>query len=81
MKAVGEPRYSSQSAQWVGKLVASVLGLDLEDKNHRARINTMIGTWLKTGVLAVEEVEDSRNGRTTKAVVAGPNQPKNEVQE
>lgn len=76
-----QARYSSQSAQWVGKIVASVLGLDLEDKNHRARVNTMIGTWLKTGVLAIEEVEDSRNGRTTKAVIAGPNQPKAEVQE
>lgn len=76
-----QPRYSSQSAQWVGKIVASVLGLDLEDKNHRARVNTMIGTWIKTGVLTVEEVEDSRNGRTTKAVFAGPNQPRPEAQE
>jgi hypothetical protein len=76
-----QPRYSSQSAQWVGKIVADVLGLDLDDKNHRARVNTMIGTWIKTGVLAVEEVEDTRNGRMTKAVFAGPNQPKSEPQE
>lgn len=76
-----QARYSSQSAQWVGKIVASVLDLDLEDKNHRARVKTMIGTWLKTGVLAIEEVEDTRNGRTTKAVIAGPNQPRLEVQE
>lgn len=75
------PRYSSQSAQWVGKIVAEVLGLNLDDKNHRARVNTMIGTWVKTGVLAVEEVEDTRNGRTTKAVFAGPNQPKSEAHE
>lgn len=74
-----QPRYSSQSTQWVGKIVAEVLGLDLEDKNHRARVNTMIGTWLKTGVLAVEEVEDSRQGRPVKVVVAGKNPPRNEV--
>lgn len=76
-----QPRYSSQSANWVGKIVADVLGLDLEDKNHRARVNTMIGTWIKTGVLAVEEIEDTRNGRTTKAVFAGPNPPRSEPQE
>ena len=69
------PRYSSQSTNWVGNIVAEVLGLDLEDKNHRARVNTMIGTWLKNKVLAVEELNDSRQGRPVKIVVAGQNPP------
>ena len=76
---VPPPRYSSQSKQWVGIIVADVLGLDLEDKLHRARVNSMIGTWIKTKVLAIEEVADTRNGRTTKAVVRGENTPYQEV--
>lgn len=67
------PRYSSQSPQWVGRIIAEVLGLDIEDKNHRARVNSMLGTWIKSKVLAVEEVENGRQGRTIKAVFAGPN--------
>lgn len=74
-------RYSSQSTNWVGKIVADVLGLDLEDKNHRSRVNTMLGTWIKTGVLAIEEQPDSRTGRDVKIVIAGPNPPRNEAQE
>ncbi len=69
------PRFSSQSTNWVGKIVADVLGLDLEDKAHRARVNSMISTWIKTKVLVVEEIEDSRNGRMTKGVFPGPNVP------
>jgi len=73
------PRYSSQSKQWVGIVVADALGLDLEDKTQRARVNSMIGTWIKTKVLAVEEAPDTRNGRSTKIVVRGENTPHSEV--
>ncbi len=73
------PRYSSQSAQWVGRIVADALGMDIEDKTQRARVNSMIGVWIKNKVLAVEEVPDTRNGRTTKAVFKGENVPYGEV--
>lgn len=72
------PRYSSQSPQWVGHIVADVLGLDVDDKNHRARINSMIGAWLKTKVLITDEVEDGRRGRAIKVVLPGPNVPRQE---
>lgn len=66
-------RYSSQSTNWVGKIVAEVLGLDVDDKNHRARVNSMISTWIKSKVLMVEEVPDGRAGRPIKIILKGPN--------
>src|SRR5690606_8482942 len=35
-------RYSSQSENWVGKLVADQLDLDINDPAHRSRINSII---------------------------------------
>jgi len=74
-------RYSSQAANWVGKIVADVLALDLEEKADRARINSLIGTWVKNKVLIVDEVDDSRTGRSVKIVLPGPNVPRSEVME
>lgn len=74
-QTIPAPRYSSQAAGWVGVIVADTLGLDLSDKNHRARVNSMIGTWVKTQVLAVTETHDSAKGRPTKIVVPGTNRP------
>lgn len=72
-------RYSSQAANWVGKIVADVMGLDVDEKADRARVNSMIGTWLKNKVLAVEEVDDGRTGRSIKIVTPGVNVPRSEV--
>lgn len=74
-----QPRYSSQADNWVGKIIADELGLDVETPNHRSRVNSIIAMWIKNGVLAVETVKYTGKGRDTKVVVQGPNQPRDEV--
>lgn len=74
-QAEPKPRFSSQAAGWVGVIVADALGLDLTDKAQRARVNSMIGTWIRTQVLEVVEVHDPAKGRETKIVVPGTNKP------
>jgi AAA domain len=51
--AEGEWRENVQSAEWAGKAVAEVLGLDLSEPKARADIKTMLQTWIKNGVLKV----------------------------
>lgn len=69
------PRENPQAANWVGRTVADVLGMDADDKADKSRILNMVKTWVRSGVLVVEEVRDTRNGRDTKVVLAGPNVP------
>jgi hypothetical protein len=69
------PRANPQSAAWVGHVVGRVLGMDTADKADKARINTMVKTWIKTGVLEQIEVRDTRNGRDVPAIIAGSNNP------
>ena len=69
------PRESIRANNWVGHVVASVLGMNADDQASRARIKEMIRHWVGTDVLAVEDYQDSRAGRTTKVVVAGSNNP------
>ena len=70
------PLESNRSPQrWIGVVVADVLGLDLEDKAVKARVGVMVKTWIKTGVLEVVEIRDSRAGRDRRAVICGPNNP------
>ena len=75
------PLESVQSSRWAGNVVARILGLDLEDKAHKARVQNMLRTWIKTNVLAVVEVRNNRAGRDVKAIIAGPNNPLTEVAE
>lgn len=72
------PSASNRSAKWAGYVVARVLGWDAEDKGGLARINTMLKTWVRTGVLAISEMHDSRNGREVKVITAGPTNPMSE---
>jgi RecA-family ATPase len=69
------PRLSIQSKNWVGYVVARMMSLDAEEKADKARIASMVNAWIKSGVLIVEEVRDTRNGRDAKVILAGPNNP------
>lgn len=51
-------RLNVQAKDWVGHAVADVLGLDIANKADKARIGSMVRTWIKTGALVVVEVED-----------------------
>jgi hypothetical protein len=75
------PLESVQSSRWAGHIVARILGLDLEDKADKARVQNMLRTWVKTNVLTVVEVRNPRAGRDVKAIIAGPNNPLTEVAE
>ncbi len=74
------PRLNTQSAQWVGHVVARVLSIDADDKAARNRIGAMVKTWIRTGVLEVVEIRDVRQGRDVKAVLAGQNNPMTQVE-
>ena len=68
----GEPlRESSQSSQWVGVPIADMLGIDITDKNGKAKVSLIVKTWLRTNVLATERVFDAKKGREVPVVVVG----------
>ena len=68
----GEPlRESSQSSQWVGVPIADMLGIDITDKNGKAKVSLIVKTWLRTNVLATERVFDAKKGRELPVVVVG----------
>ena len=70
------PRHDSQATDWVGHLIADVLGLDMNEPVDKARIKEMQKTWTKNKVLRVEEMEwkdKSQNTKRSKFVFAGEN--------
>ena len=68
----GEPlRESSQSKNWVGVPIADMLGIDITEKKGRAKVASILKTWIKTNVLAVEKVADQRQAREVSVVVVG----------
>jgi hypothetical protein len=56
--AGGEWRADAQSGAWVGKAVAEVLGLDLDQPADKARVKALIKTWVKNGSLVEAERQD-----------------------
>jgi hypothetical protein len=56
----GEWRLDPQAKDWIGKAVASVLGIDLAEKAVKARVKTIVKTWIENGALRVEERMDSK---------------------
>lgn len=69
------PAENSRNKAWVGHIVAQVLGLNVDDKSEKARVTAILKTWIGSGVLIVEKVHSSRDGRDTPVVLAGPNDP------
>ena len=60
---------NTQAKQWVGNIVAEVLGLDVE--GDKARIKSLVKTWIDTDVLRIEQLPDKRQGRDVPCVVVG----------
>lgn len=68
----GEPlRESSQSKNWVGVPIADMLGIDITEKKGKAKVASILKTWIKTNVLAVERITDPRQARDVTVVVVG----------
>ncbi|MEN2786073.1 AAA family ATPase [Sphingomonas qilianensis] len=65
--AAGEWRADVQAKAWVGKAVAQVMNLSPESsvKGDRARINSLLRTWIANGALVkVEGKDNNHNART-----------------
>ena len=68
----GPWRKDLQPKDWAGYAVASVLKLDAENKAHRAKIATMLKTWIKNGMLVVVEGEDAKRNKRSFIEVGKP---------
>jgi len=69
--AGGHWRADVQAGAWVGKAVAGALGLDLDQEAEKARIKTMLKTWLKNGSLVEVERLDDQTRKTRRFVEVG----------
>ena len=65
----GRWRENSQAVEWVGKAVAEVLGLDLDDKADKQKVKGLLATWTKNGALVrVTATDDKSRPRPVVAV-------------
>lgn len=67
--AAGEWRKDVQSPQWVGFAVAKALNLNLDNPQDRAKVKTMVQTWLGTGALETVSKTDSKRRERVFVVV------------
>lgn len=58
-----------QAANWAGKAVAEVMGLDVQE--DRARITRLLSMWRKNGTLKTDTVHNPRTGRDQTVIVCG----------
>ena len=58
--AEGEWRENAQASNWVGKLVAQQLGLDLDEPSAKAKVKALIKAWVDAGILKLVERPDAR---------------------
>lgn len=62
--AAGEWREDIRASNWAGVAVAGVLALDIEDPQVKARIKSMLKTWVLNGVLdVVQGLDQARRQR------------------
>jgi hypothetical protein len=50
----GEYRDSVQAKDWAGKVVAEILGADLDDESEKERVKSLLKGWKASGALTVE---------------------------
>lgn len=67
----GEWRDDVRSPQWVGIAIAEALGLDHDSKPVKAKIKTMIKTWIGNDALRIERRRDPESRREKNFVVIG----------
>lgn len=69
--AAGDYAESVQAKDWAGFAVAEALGLDAEDAQQKARIKSLLRTWISKGALAIDPRHDTRKGRDRPFVIVG----------
>jgi len=67
------PREGSQARDWVGKIIAKVLGLDPSKAAARLTAKASLKRWIETDVLRIETLPHGDKGKTCPCVVAGDN--------
>jgi isoleucyl-tRNA synthetase len=58
MAAEGSYRKDSRSENWIGRAVAEVLNLDLDDEAERKQVKDVLKVWFANGVLEVKLRKD-----------------------
>ena len=63
--AAGGPwREDPRARDWAGNAVAKVMGLDVTNKTHKAKISALLKTWIKNGMFnVVDGLDDHREKR------------------
>jgi AAA domain len=69
--ASGEWAENVQASNWAGRAVAEVLDLNADDKAVKARIKSLLKTWIKNKALKVEPRHSARDGRERPMVIVG----------
>lgn len=76
------PKENERGVDWVGGVVADVLGLDIgrglkkversaSQNMARAKVRQLLNGWLRSGALKVEQQRSPRDGRDVKVVTVG----------
>jgi hypothetical protein len=81
----GRWRSDPRAANWFGKAIAQVLGLDIspgarDARRNRAKVNQILKIWLETKVLLIKAEADPDTRKTKKFIIPGPyNDPESSV--
>ena len=69
------PKQSTRAENWAGKIIIEEMELDIKesDKAARVRATQILREWVRTGVVAIYEEHDARQGRVTKLYCQGDN--------
>lgn len=69
------PRAYCSAEDWIGKLIAEVLGLDVDKPSDKAKIKTLQKAWIKTDVLRIKKRAYGDKGKEAEFVIEGDNNP------
>lgn len=75
MKSPDPLRENMRAQNWVGHLIGEVLGIDTSEKDGKAKVKSLLSSWLKEDVLAIDSRYSTRDGRDIPFVIAGKNNP------
>ena len=67
----GEHAENVQATNWAGHDIGDVLQIDVSEPAGKARVKSLIKTWVANKVLRVEKRRSSRDGREKPVVVVG----------
>ena len=77
---VGALRENAQATEWVGKALAEIAELDVENEEHKARIKAVLAAWIHDGSLTIDHRDNGKGSKSPfvvcgRSVDAMPGQP------